>query len=118
MPETTNDASSFESKLHDLQQIVQALEMGELPLAESIEQYEQGSRLLKDCYQILKQAELKVQQVIQLDDQGNPILEEMDSSSTAEQTKGTAGRRKTRKSTKKKAAPSEPEPEKGGLFDS
>lgn len=51
----------FEAALAELEQIVQGMEGGRLPLEESIAAYRRGSELLKHCQQQLSDAENKIQ---------------------------------------------------------
>jgi exodeoxyribonuclease VII small subunit len=51
----------FEQALAELEQIVQNMEAGRLPLEESIAAYRRGSELLKHCQQQLSDAERKIQ---------------------------------------------------------
>ena len=51
----------FEAALAELEQIVQNMEGGRLPLEESIGTYRRGSELLKHCQQQLSDAEQKIQ---------------------------------------------------------
>jgi len=51
----------FEAALAELEQIVQNMEGGRLPLEESLEAYRRGSELLKHCQQQLSDAERKIQ---------------------------------------------------------
>ena len=51
----------FEQSLAELQQLVERLEGGELSLEESLNAFEQGIRLTRDCQGALSQAEQKVQ---------------------------------------------------------
>lgn len=46
-----------------LETIVEAMEAGEVPLAELLTKYEEGTRLLAACEQRLKAAELKIEQL-------------------------------------------------------
>lgn len=50
----------FEEAIHQLSEIVKALESGEIPLEESIALYEKGMLLSKQCTEILEKAEQKV----------------------------------------------------------
>jgi exodeoxyribonuclease VII small subunit len=59
VPATT--ALKFETALAELEQIVQSMEGGRLPLDESIAAYRRGSELLKHCQQQLGDAERKIQ---------------------------------------------------------
>jgi exodeoxyribonuclease VII small subunit len=59
-----NDAKpSFEDALNKLETIVESMESGEVPLAELLAKFEQGSKLLKVCEARLKEAELKIEQL-------------------------------------------------------
>lgn len=51
----------FEAALAELEEIVQNMESGRLPLEESIAAYRRGSELLKHCQQQLSDAERKIQ---------------------------------------------------------
>ncbi len=51
---------SFEESLLRLQEISELLESDETGLEKSIELYEEGVKLSKYCYSVLKDAELKV----------------------------------------------------------
>ncbi len=50
----------FEAALAELEAIVQRLEHGEIPLEESLRQYERGVALTRSCQQALQQAEEKI----------------------------------------------------------
>jgi exodeoxyribonuclease VII small subunit len=50
------EGASFEERLGALQEIVAALEDGDLPLLESIEKYRAGIAALKDCRALLDAA--------------------------------------------------------------
>jgi exodeoxyribonuclease VII small subunit len=54
---------SFEAALTKLETIVDAMEQGEVPLAELLAKYEDGTQLLKVCETRLKEAELKIEQL-------------------------------------------------------
>lgn len=51
----------FEAALADLEEIVQLMEGGRLPLEESISAYRRGSELLRHCQNMLGEAERKIQ---------------------------------------------------------
>ncbi len=55
-----NKKSTFESQLEALEEIVNHLEKGDLPLNDSLTQFEKGIKLTKDCQQMLNRAEQKV----------------------------------------------------------
>lgn len=54
---------SFEAALTKLETIVDAMEQGDVPLAELLAKYEDGTKLLKICESRLKEAELKIEQL-------------------------------------------------------
>ncbi len=54
---------SFEAALTKLEAIVDTMEQGEVPLAELLARYEEGSKLLKVCEVRLKDAELKIEKL-------------------------------------------------------
>ncbi len=64
----TNNAGpgvgDFETALAELEAIVKQLEEGNLPLAKSLELFERGIKLAKDCKQRLAEAELRVSQLV------------------------------------------------------
>ena len=57
---STGRQINFEKTLAKLEEVIARLEAGELPLEESIKQFEQGTALLKDCRKVLDEAEQKV----------------------------------------------------------
>lgn len=54
---------SFEAALGKLEAIVESMESGEVPLAELLAKFEEGTKLLKICEARLKDAELKIEQL-------------------------------------------------------
>lgn len=54
---------SFEAALAQLESIVESMESGDVPLAELLAKFEEGSKLLKLCEIRLKDAELKIEQL-------------------------------------------------------
>lgn len=57
----------FEESLSRLEQLVQKMESGELSLEESLKTFEEGIRLTRECQQALKEAEQKVNLLIEKD---------------------------------------------------
>ena len=51
---------NFEDKLSRLEEITSSLESDEIGLEESIQLFEEGVKLSKECFSILQKAELKV----------------------------------------------------------
>jgi exodeoxyribonuclease VII small subunit len=62
--------ASFETNLKRLNEIVQALERGDLPLEESLALFEEGVRLSRDSQARLDAAEKRVEQLLAVDDKG------------------------------------------------
>jgi exodeoxyribonuclease VII small subunit len=60
---TPQESLNFEDALSRLESIVDSMEQGQVPLAELISRYEEGSKLLKVCEARLKDAELKIDQL-------------------------------------------------------
>ena len=63
---------SFEASLEALERIVQQLEDGDLPLEKSLELFEQGIRLSRECQERLSQAERRIE-ILLRDNQGRPV---------------------------------------------
>jgi exodeoxyribonuclease VII small subunit len=72
---TAKDAvPDFEAAMRDLEQLVERLEQGDLPLEESLAAFERGVALTRACQNALKEAEQKVE--ILLKKAGEPVVEE------------------------------------------
>lgn len=61
--ESSDAKISFEAALGKLEAIVESMESGEVPLAELLAKFEEGTKLLKICEARLKDAELKIEQL-------------------------------------------------------
>ena len=66
------NARSFESSLEELERIVRELEQGELPLERSLELFEQGVKLSRECQDRLNQAERRIE-ILMRDSQGRSV---------------------------------------------
>jgi exodeoxyribonuclease VII small subunit len=64
----------FETAMHDLEELVERLEQGDLPLEESLAAFERGVMLTRTCQTALKEAEQKVE--ILLKKAGEPVVED------------------------------------------
>ena len=51
----------FEKSLSELESLVASLEKGDLPLEETLKQFERGIELTRNCQQALKSAEQRVE---------------------------------------------------------
>lgn len=61
MSETPVEEMTFEQAMQALEDVVQKLDSGDVPLQESIELYERGAKLKARCEAKLKEAEQKVE---------------------------------------------------------
>jgi exodeoxyribonuclease VII small subunit len=99
MSEPMNDsAPSFEGALAQLQQIVHDLEEGDLGLEPSLVRFEEGIKLLRNCYLILEHAEQKIEILTGQDAAGHPTTAPFDATATfegAEKPAKKPGRRRT-----------------------
>jgi exodeoxyribonuclease VII small subunit len=55
---------NFEAQLASLERIVRELERGELPLEQSLELFEQGVRLSRECQERLNEAERRIETLL------------------------------------------------------
>ena len=70
MSEENISEISFEKAMAELEEVINKLEHGEVPLEDSIKLYERGAELKKICEAKLKEAEQKVKNIT-LDKDGN-----------------------------------------------
>jgi len=54
---------TFEQAINQLKGIVDRIEQGEIPLQDSLEQYEKGMALIKHCRDILQKAEKRIEKI-------------------------------------------------------
>jgi exodeoxyribonuclease VII small subunit len=73
MANSEQPTRSFETSLEALEQIVRDLEQGDLPLEKSLELFEKGIRLSRECQERLSQAERRIE-VLLRDNQGRPVV--------------------------------------------
>jgi exodeoxyribonuclease VII small subunit len=66
------EGPSFEAAIRRLTEIVQTLERGDLPLEDSLRLFEEGVSLSRASQQRLDAAEKRVEQLLAVDDQGQP----------------------------------------------
>ncbi len=77
--EASDTKLSFEIALGKLESIVESMESGEVPLAELLAKFEEGTHLLKVCETRLKNAEMKIEQLKKQKD-GSSTFEKFDAS--------------------------------------
>jgi exodeoxyribonuclease VII small subunit len=57
---TESQSSGYETAFRALQEIIEKLEDGELPLEEALDLYEKGKELADQCAKLLEEAQLRV----------------------------------------------------------
>ena len=65
---------SFEENMQRLEQIVRAMERGDVPLEESLKLFREGTALVETCGKLLDEAELEVKKIVTAAD-GSPVEE-------------------------------------------
>ncbi|MYB27427.1 MAG: exodeoxyribonuclease VII small subunit [Candidatus Dadabacteria bacterium] len=64
----SSEMKSFENLLDEIKKIVDTLETGKLPLDESIEKFERGASLIKECYLNLESVKKKISLIVEKND--------------------------------------------------
>ena len=80
----------FEDALAQIEKIVTDLERGEPALSAALGKYENGVKLLRQCYQLLEEAEHSVALLTGTDDQGNPLTTPFDATATLAREHGAS----------------------------
>ena len=65
---------TFEENMQRLEQIVRAMERGDVPLEESLKLFREGTALVESCGKLLDEAELQVKKIMTAAD-GSPVEE-------------------------------------------
>lgn len=63
---------TFEENMLKLEQIVRAMERGDVPLEESLKMFREGTALVQTCSKLLDEAELQVAKIATAAD-GSPV---------------------------------------------
>ena len=58
-----NTAKTFEENMERLEQIVRAMEQGNVPLDESLKLFQEGTALVSNCAKMLDQAQLQIKKM-------------------------------------------------------
>ena len=66
---------TFEENMERLEQIVRAMEKGDVALEESLKLFQEGTDLVRKCGKLLDEAELQVKKVT-TDEKGMPVMED------------------------------------------
>ena len=70
-----NSNKTFEENMQRLEQIVRAMERGDVALEESLKLFQEGTELVRNCGKLLDEAELQVKKIM-TDANGNPAEED------------------------------------------
>ena len=68
-------SKTFEESMVRLEQIVRAMERGDVPLEESLKLFQEGTDLVRSCGKLLDDAQLQVNKIMTAAD-GSPVEEE------------------------------------------
>src|SRR5699024_711404 len=71
--EVTSQLAHFETALGELENLVEALETGDLSLEQALARFERGVALTRQCQDLLKHAELRVDQLLADSDETQPL---------------------------------------------
>ena len=66
---------TFEASMTRLEQIVRAMERGDVPLEESLKLFQEGTELVQRCQKLLDDAQLQVKKIMVAQD-GSPVEED------------------------------------------
>ena len=66
---------TFEASMQRLEQIVRAMERGDVALEESLKLFQEGTELVRSCNELLENAQLQVKMIMTAAD-GSPVEEE------------------------------------------
>lgn len=66
---------TFEESMQRLEQIVRAMERGDVPLEESLKLFQEGTELVRSCGKLLEEAQLQVKLIMTAPD-GSPVEED------------------------------------------
>ena len=67
--------NTFEANMQRLEQIVRAMERGDVPLDESLKLFQEGTELVRICSKLLDDAQLQVKKIMTATD-GSPVEED------------------------------------------
>ncbi len=96
---------TFEQALAELETIVAELEEGQTPLADSLARYQRGVRLLRECYQLLENAERKIELLNRVDSDGQAHSEPFDDQALSLEEKHHARSRRRSRADRGQSSP-------------
>ncbi len=69
------ETMTFEASMQRLEQIVRAMERGDVALEESLKLFQEGTELVRSCQKLLDEAQLQVKKIMTAPD-GSPVEED------------------------------------------
>ena len=66
---------TFEASMARLEQIVRAMERGDVALEESLKLFQEGTELVRNCQKLLDDAQLQIKKIMTAED-GSPVEED------------------------------------------
>lgn len=73
----SQQAKTFEESMQRLEQIVRAMERGDVALEESLKLFQEGTELVRSCEKLLSDARLQVKKILTAAD-GSPVEEDFE----------------------------------------
>ena len=70
-----SENQTFEASMARLEQIVRAMERGDVALEESLKLFQEGTELVRSCQKLLDDAQLQVKKIMTAPD-GSPVEED------------------------------------------
>ena len=70
-----HENQTFEASMARLEQIVRAMERGDVALEESLKLFQEGTDLVRNCQKLLDEAQLQIKKIMAAPD-GSPVEEE------------------------------------------
>ena len=70
-----NESVQFEAAMNRLEEIVRAMERGDVALEESLKLFQEGTELVRNCQKLLDDAQLQIKKIMTAPD-GSPVEEE------------------------------------------
>lgn len=67
----SKENKTFEASMARLEEIVRAMERGEVPLDESLKLFQEGTELVRSCSRLLDEAQLQISKIVTAPD-GSP----------------------------------------------
>ena len=69
------ESQTFEASMARLEQIVRAMERGDVALEESLKLFQEGTELVRNCQKLLDEAQLQIKKIMTAED-GSPVEED------------------------------------------